>query len=101
MEQNLEDEKMKELTRAEHEALTWLFDRNSSGVFTKTNQVLAGGDIGPFMRATWNRLEGMGLIAFVKMKNNKRISRCALTFKGHHYLLVKGRRERKSDEGIS
>lgn len=87
---NLEEKMKRFLTRAQHEALTWLNDHNGSGVFTNTQQLLAGGKIGPFMRSTWNVMEALSVVTYTKLKHNKKVVRCSITTIGYEYLHLFG-----------
>jgi hypothetical protein len=52
-------------TDAQLSALKWFMNRNGDGLFEKNRQVLvAAGERAPIMRATWNRLEALGLVEF-------------------------------------
>lgn len=52
-------------TDAQLSALKWFINRNGDGLFEKNRQVLvAAGERAPIMRATWNRLEALGLVEF-------------------------------------
>lgn len=56
---------MSKPTDAQLSALKWFVNRNGDGMFEKNRQVLvAGGERAPIMRATWNRLEALGLVEF-------------------------------------
>lgn len=51
------------ITRAQLEALKWLHNRGSSGVFEKNKQVLvAQGERAPIERRTWNALHEANII---------------------------------------
>ncbi|TAN16305.1 MAG: hypothetical protein EPN45_02485 [Rhizobiaceae bacterium] len=54
------------MTRAEADALKWLFDHGGDGVFAgRDHQVLlARGETAPFMRSTWNALARLGRVEF-------------------------------------
>lgn len=67
-------------TQAQKSALKWLRNRNSDGVFDKHNVLTAGGEKAPVMRATWNKLEALGLVEFYM--NRRRIK---FTDKGHQF----------------
>ena len=53
---------MLKLTDSQRQALTWLQERNSTGLFDKTGVLIAGGDRSETMRSTWNRLRDLGLV---------------------------------------
>jgi hypothetical protein len=53
-----------QLTKAQGEALRWLADRNGDGCFDNNGVLLAGGELAPVMRSTWNALRDVGLIEF-------------------------------------
>ncbi len=43
-------------------ALKWLRERNGTGVFDRGGVLLAGGELAPFMRSTWNKLRAAELV---------------------------------------
>lgn len=53
---------MPNLTKSQSEALKWLTERNGGGCFDKHGVLLAGGELAPFMRITWNALRDLGLV---------------------------------------
>ena len=56
------------LTEAKRAALKWLRDRNGTGVFDRDGVLLAGGELGPFMRSTWNKLRDEGFLVIEKKR---------------------------------
>lgn len=54
------------MTRAQAYALQWLRDHNADGVFNRNGVLLAGGEIAPVMRSTWNALVGRHLVEFYR-----------------------------------
>jgi len=58
-------------TDAQLAALKWLRNRNGDGVFDRNQVLLAAGERAPVMRATWSRLEALGLVE--RYQNNRRL----------------------------
>lgn len=52
------------LTSAQRKALVWLLDHNGDGGFDRNGCVLAGGEIAPHERRSWNSLRDHGLVEF-------------------------------------
>jgi hypothetical protein len=53
------------MTKALQKALDWLAAHNGEGHFGGAgNTLMAAGEIAPFMRSTWNRLEVLGKVKF-------------------------------------
>jgi hypothetical protein len=51
------------LTEAQREALKWFFEHNGDGAFAgRGHTLVAGGEVGPHTRRTWNSLAAAGLI---------------------------------------
>jgi ABC-type sugar transport system substrate-binding protein len=51
------------VTKAQRKALDWLADHGNDGIFCNGGTaVLARGEIAPFDRVTWQRLEQAGLV---------------------------------------
>jgi hypothetical protein len=76
------------LTPARADALRWLQNQGGTGIFTNLTALLAGGEIAPFTRTTWNALQASGHVTI----EGKRLS---YTAKGLQYLMdnpPKGRR---------
>jgi len=69
------------MTKAQRGALRWLFARHSDGVFDRNGVLLAGGDLAPYMRATWNALRDLGFLEFYK-PTGKGYGRARLTIAG-------------------
>jgi hypothetical protein len=53
---------MTKITEPMMAALKWLRERNGTGVFDRNGVLLAGNELGPFMRTTWNKLGAFGLV---------------------------------------
>ena len=51
------------LSEACRAALTWLRERNGTGVFDRDGVLLARGELAPFMRISWNRPRDAGMVA--------------------------------------
>lgn len=49
-------------TEAQQQAAAWLLEHNRTGVWTKQGTLLAGGEIAPVMRSTWNWLRDLGCV---------------------------------------
>ena len=47
-------------------ALRWLREHNGDGMFDRHGDLLAGGELAPVMRCTWNRLRDVGLVEMYK-----------------------------------
>lgn len=58
------------INRSQHDALKWLVAHGGDGMFDRNGVFLAAGESAPVMRATWNKLRGMGLVEFY---GNKRM----------------------------
>jgi hypothetical protein len=56
------------MTKAEQQALEWLRERGGDAAIARTkaggNQIMAQGEVAPFMRSTWNSLANQGLLEF-------------------------------------
>lgn len=52
-------------------ALKWLRNRNGDGVFDRHQVLVAAGERAPVMRATWSKLEKIGLVE--RYMNNRRL----------------------------
>lgn len=57
---------MAEITKAQRDALKWLREHNGDGCFDRNGVLLAGGELAPFMRSTWNALRVAGLVEMYK-----------------------------------
>jgi hypothetical protein len=55
------------MTPAMRQALRWLLEHNSDGVFDKNGVLLAAGELAPFMRSTWNKLAAEGQVEFYRV----------------------------------
>jgi hypothetical protein len=55
---------MTHLTHAQQDALVWLRDRNSTGVFDRNGILLAGGELAPFAEITWSTLRLFDFVTF-------------------------------------
>jgi hypothetical protein len=55
---------MAQLTLPQRRALAWLKDRGGDGCFTRSGVALAQGDLAPFERPTWNKLQELGYVEF-------------------------------------
>ncbi len=57
---------MPKLSKSQKAALVWLFEHNGDGGFGVTNfgGLIAGGEVGPFMRSTWNGLRNVHLVEY-------------------------------------
>jgi hypothetical protein len=53
-----------QLTEAQRAALRWLRQHNGDGMFDVNGVLLAGGELAPVMRSTWNKLVYLGLAEF-------------------------------------
>lgn len=58
----------RKLTEAQRLALKWLRDHNGTGMFDKNGVLLAAGELGGFMRSTWNALRDFGCITIEKKR---------------------------------
>ena len=57
------------MTQAQLDALRWLHERGSHGVFLKWpyhGTLLASGNMAPFQFSTWMRLKDLGFVSYVK-----------------------------------
>lgn len=54
------------MTRAQNDALTWLHAHGGDGVYDRHGVLLAGGELAPFMRSTWNALQSLGQVEHYK-----------------------------------
>jgi hypothetical protein len=70
-----------EITPSQAFALLWLRERNGDGVFDKHGVLLAGGELAPVMRGTWNALRRAGLVEFYNLACKGR-GRCRVTAAG-------------------
>ena len=52
------------LTKSQVAALRWLKERSGDGCFDNDGVLLAGGELAPFMRSTWNALRYAGMVEF-------------------------------------
>lgn len=52
------------ITAAQGFALKWLRQHNGDGLFDFNGIAVAGGELAPIMRATWNALKAAGLVDF-------------------------------------
>lgn len=71
------------MTDAEIDALRWLNRHNGDGAFAvggKGKALLAGGEIAPVMRRTWNSLQQQGVVEFYGGKSGR--ARCRITEQG-------------------
>lgn len=57
------------ITKAQADALKWLREHNGDGVFNLNGTLLAGGELAPVMRSTWNALRDAGAVEFYKVGN--------------------------------
>lgn len=66
------------------QALRWLKEHGGDGMFDKNGVVLAGGELAPFQRATWNTLRDLGRIEFYggKADGGKGRGRLRVTARG-------------------
>ena len=65
---------MSHVTASMNEALAWLAAHNGDGAFCDVgNTFLAAGERAPVMRATWNRLEELGLVEFYEDRKRMRL----------------------------
>lgn len=74
---------MSSLTDAQHNALKWLAAHNGEGTFMRAgsgNTLIAGGEVSPIERKTWNALRILDLVEFFGGKLGR--SRCRLTAAG-------------------
>lgn len=60
--------------RSQQAALKWLINRNGDGVFDRCQVLVAAGERAPVMRATWNKLEGLGLVEFYLNRRRLRVT---------------------------
>lgn len=58
------------LTPAQTKALRWLEARGGDGVFDIHGVLLAGGELAPVMRSTWNALAAAGRVEFYGPPHN-------------------------------
>lgn len=58
-------------TKSLRDALDWLLNHNSDGVFDNNQVLLAAGELAPFMRSTWTKLAKEGFVEFYA--NNRRV----------------------------
>lgn len=52
------------MTKSQEGALRWLKQRGGDGCFDKNGVLLARGELGPYMRSTWNMLRDLKLVEF-------------------------------------
>lgn len=52
------------MTKSQEAALKWLYEHNGDGCLDRYGVVLAGGELAPFMRSTWNALRDAGFVEF-------------------------------------
>lgn len=71
----------RDLTQPQREALKWLNDHNGDGMFDRNGVLLAAGESAPHTRATWNRLQNLGMVDIYKPIGTGR-GRCRLTENG-------------------
>lgn len=57
---------MNTLTKAQAAALKWLHEHNGDGMFDRNGVLLAGGELAPVMRCTWNALRDAGHVEFYR-----------------------------------
>ena len=84
------------MTDAEMNALYWLSKHNSDGIFSKGgkgNYLIAGGEVGPFTRSTWNHLQERGFVEYYGGKTSR--ARCRISSSGSAILLTLGNRDRQ------
>lgn len=62
---------MRDLTKAQVDALDWLREHNGEGTFTRDGTLLAAGEIAPVMRTTWNILASVGAVEFYGGKTGR------------------------------
>jgi DNA-binding MarR family transcriptional regulator len=62
------------LTKAQEDALEWFARHGGDGMFTRGHVLLAQGEIGPHMRATWNKLAEKGFVQFYQNKKRLRLT---------------------------
>lgn len=60
------------MTKAQKAALDWLRAHNGTGVFDRNGVLLAGGELAPFTRATWNALRDAGHVWMRQNGNGRR-----------------------------
>lgn len=71
------------ITEPQRAALKWLRDHGGSGCFDKNGVLLAGGELAPFMRSTFNTLRQLGFVEFIYAKTKPtRVVRIAVTAAG-------------------
>jgi translation elongation factor EF-Ts len=58
------------MTESMQRAVEWLRQRGGSGIWDKRNRLIAAGEIAPFYRATWKRLNDVGIVSIA----NKRVT---------------------------
>ena len=79
------------MTPAQRDALKWLREHNGDGCFDSNGVALAGGELAPVTRSTWNALSAAGLVEFYNPANRGR-GRLRVTPAGHTVdLAPKGR----------
>jgi len=57
---------MAKLTKAQHDALSWLAKHGGDGMFDQHGLALAAGETAPVLRLTWNALRDASLLEFYK-----------------------------------
>jgi hypothetical protein len=52
------------MTKAQADALKWFRNHNGDGCFDRNGVLLAGGELAPVCRSTWNALRDLGQVEF-------------------------------------
>lgn len=55
-------------------SLLWLKNRNGDGLFDRNGVLVAGGERAGVMRATWNKLQALGLVEFYHERRRLRVT---------------------------
>lgn len=60
------------MTKAQRDALTWLHAHGGDGAYDRYGVLLAGGELAPVMRATWNALQALGHVEHYNLSGRGR-----------------------------
>lgn len=64
-----------QLTEAQRAALRWFKAHNGDGLFDVHGVLVAGGELAPVMRSTWNKLRDAGFVEFYQDRKRLRLVR--------------------------
>jgi hypothetical protein len=60
------------MTEAQRKALDWLHAHGGDGIYDRHGVLLAGGELAPIMRSTWNALQSLGYVEHYNPHPTKR-----------------------------